>query len=276
MKQVDGSQAVRMRYDPCQIFAQSKSPAGLYARKKWLGEAESPAWQNDFNETVASLLDGQSADGSWSQSPVETIRRLFGLHLTVRERTGDIEQALKWLIGQVLTGDLSGTYFDDIPPAALRELPFVNARQSLLLVCATLFLASVFQLENDERIQAHCRLLSRWLVAQEENDEVWPEKSNILRAFIVFPAPARDSGTQSLVSALEHQQKPSGLWPAPIPFFLTVNVLAHLDDESARRQWRKALPLLSGAQQKDGAWGGEDREWNTFLVVHALKNKHCL
>lgn len=276
MKQVGGSQAVRMRYDPCQIFAQSKSPAGLYARKKWLGEALRPVWQNDFDETVQSLLDGQSADGSWSQDPVETIRRLFGLHLTVREKTGEILKAMEWLVRETLNYDLSGTYFDDIPAAALRELPFVNARQSLLLVCATLFLASVFGLENNERTEAHYRLLSSWLVTGKDNEEVWSEKSNILRALVVSPVYSQNPDTHGLVADLENHQKPSGLWPAPIPFFLTVNALAHLDAESAQRQWRKAWPLLAGAQQKDGGWGSDEREWNTFLVVHALKNKQVL
>jgi hypothetical protein len=38
----------------------------------------------------------------------------------------------------------------------------------------------------------------------------------------------------------------------------------------------KALPLLSVTQKKNGSWGNEDSEWNTFLVVHALKNKKDL
>jgi len=40
--------------------------------------------------------------------------------------------------------------------------------------------------------------------------------------------------------------------------------------------WVKALMILSNTQNVDGSWGDEDREWNTFLVVHALKNKACL
>jgi hypothetical protein len=262
-----------MRYNPFQIFQASQSPAGLYARKKWLGESENAAWQDDFNQTVSSLTRGQAADGSWDQSLLETIRHLFGLHLTVRERTEDIRRALVWLIDMTLTGDLSGPYLEDLSADAFRELPFISAKQPLVFACATLFLASVFQMEKEERVEAHYRLLIGWLDRHADHTEVWAEKSDILRALIVHPLYARDSSTLKLIEDLEKIQKSSGIWPAPVPFFLIVNTLAHLNAESAHRQWIKALPLLLNIQKKDGAWGVEDREWNTFLVVHALHNK---
>ncbi len=262
-----------MRYDPLQIFKSSKSPAGLYARKKWLDEAETSAWQNDFQETVSSLMEDQSADGSWFQSRVETIRRLFGLHLTVRERTEDIDKALRWLIRETLNNNLSETLDSNLPSDAFRELPFIKGPDQLTLICAALFLACVFQLENDKAVVAHYQLLTRWLDDHAGHADVWADKSNILRAMIVHPVYANDSATLRLVDDLGEKQEPSGIWPALIPFFLTVNALAHLDLESAHRQWLKAFPFLSDSQKKDGSWGDQDAEWNTFLVVHALKNK---
>ena len=74
---------MKLRYDPYQVFRFSKTPAGLYARQKWLGEAETDQWKIDFKETVADLMADQLPDGSWSRSTIETIKRLFGLHLTV-------------------------------------------------------------------------------------------------------------------------------------------------------------------------------------------------
>lgn len=260
-------------YNPFQIFRASKSPAGLYARKKWLGESDNAAWRDDFNKTVSSLRRGQAADGSWNQSLMETIRRLFGLHLTIRENTEDIRKALNWLIDQTVTVDLSGPHLEDLSTDAFRELPFIEAKQPLIFACATLFLASVFQMQNDERVEANYLAVIRWLDSHADHSEVWPEKSNILRALVVHPIYARDPRALNLIADLEKNQKPSGIWPAPVPFFLTVNALAHLNAESAHRQWIKVLPLLLNAQKKDGAWGAEDREWNTFLVVHALQNK---
>lgn len=84
------------------------------------------------------------------------------------------------------------------------------------------------------------------------------------------------SATAALVGHLGEIQDPSGRWPSQVPFPQTVNALAHLRLNVAHRQWVKALMTLSNTQNVDGSWGDEDREWNTFLVVHALKNKACL
>jgi hypothetical protein len=75
---------MKLRYDPYQVFRSSKTPAGLYARQKWLGEADTRNWQRDFQVTVAALELGQMPDGSWGHVSQTTIERLFGLHLTVR------------------------------------------------------------------------------------------------------------------------------------------------------------------------------------------------
>ena len=267
---------INIRFDSLQIFKTGKSPAGLYARKKWLDESETSAWQDDFKETVSSLMANQSTDGSWFQSPVETIRRLFGLHLTVRERTVDIDKAMRWLIRETFNNNLSEALDSRFPAEAFRELPFIKAQDHLTMICATLFLACVFQLENDKQVVDHYQLLTRWLDNHAEHADVWTDKSNILRAMIVHPVYANDSATLKLVDDLAEKQEPSGQWSPPIPFFLTVNALAHLQSESAHLQWLKAFPLLSASQQKDGSWGDQDAQWNTFLVVHALRNKKCL
>ncbi|HNY50567.1 MAG TPA: hypothetical protein PLV50_07110 [Smithella sp.] len=267
---------INIRFDPLQIFKASKSPAGLYARKKWLDESETSAWQDDFQETVDFLMKEQSADGSWFQSPLETIRHLFGLHLTVRERTGDIDKAMRWLIRETLNHNLLEAPGSHLPSDAFRELPFIKAQDQLTLICATLFLACVFQLENDQTVVAHYQLLSRWLYDHAGDANVWTDKSNILRAMIVYPRYVNDPATLKLVDDLAEKQEPSGTWSPPIPFFLTINALAHLNLESAHCQWLKASSLLSDSQNKDGSWGNQDAQWNTFLVVHALKNKKCL
>jgi hypothetical protein len=88
-----------LRHNPYQVFRHSKTPAGLYARQKWLGETDTVQWKLDYQETVNNLSADQSTDGLWYQSPMETISRLFGLHLTVRESTLEIDTALNRLLG---------------------------------------------------------------------------------------------------------------------------------------------------------------------------------
>jgi len=78
----------------------------LYARKKWLEEAATISWKHDYGEVLERLWADQSSDGSWHQSPLETIKRLFGLHLTVRESSDGIATALNWLLDKItLQGD---------------------------------------------------------------------------------------------------------------------------------------------------------------------------
>jgi len=132
-------------YDPLQIFVASTTPAGLYARQKWLKEQQRPEWQTDYDSTVALLQSGQLANGSWRHSVSMTVKQLFGLHLTIRHPT-----------------------------------PQIN------------------------------------------------------------------------------------------------NALAHLDLPQAENQLQRAFRYLAKSQRPDGTWGTDQPEWNTFLVVHALKNKNIL
>ena len=96
-----------LRFDPCQIFEPSKTPVGLYARQKWLDEEATPSWQAHFEQTVQKLCRAQLSNGSWENSEIETVRRLYGLHLTVRYKTEQIAKALEWLTDDGLCRKLS-------------------------------------------------------------------------------------------------------------------------------------------------------------------------
>jgi hypothetical protein len=166
---------------------------------------------------------------------------------------------------------------EPLAPDAFRELPFTpGGHRHFSLVCATLFLAAIFQRGSESIVTAHYRLLSRWVAENTWDMDAWSDISNALRSLIVHPDYAEDPATATLVDHLGEIQDPSGRWPDPIPFFQTANAIAHLRLNSAHSQWINALTILSNIQNADGSWGDVDREWNTFLVVHALKNKACL
>ena len=279
MEQEAGTKCVKLSHNPFHIFKASKTPAGLYARQKWLGDSDTSEWQDDFRETVLSLMNGQSDDGSWNESPLESIRRLFGLHLTLRNRTGEIDKALDWLMKHTLNHNILNLAepIEPLAPDAFRELPFTpGGHRHFSLVCATLFLAAIFQRGSDSSVMAHYHLLSRWVHENTGGMDTWSDISNALRSLIVHPDFSECPAIATLVDRLGEIQDTSGRWPSQIPFFQTVNALAHLRLNSAHRQWVKALTILSNTQNVDGSWGNEDREWNTFLVVHALKNKGYL
>jgi len=269
---------MKLRYDPYQVFQSSKTPAGLYARQKWLAEAETPQWKIDFQETTTALLADQLPDGSWRHAPMTTIRHLFGLHLTVRESSAGIRAALDWLSDKI---SLRGNHIevageDDLTAESMKGLPFVASRRDMLMVAAGLFLTTIFGGEGNPKILA----LYRWLSAEGvKNNGQWFDSAashNIFRAFVVHPVIAKHNATNLAVEQFAMLQTESGDWQDDLPFYQTLNALAHLNFAMADNQLEKAFKQLFENQNSDGTWSRSEPEWNTFLVIHALKNKGFL
>jgi len=261
--------------DPYYVFRHSRSPVGLYARQKWLGEEKDPRWREAFDAAVKRLLAGQSADGSWNQSIVTTIQRLFGLHLTVRNPNDSINGALDWLMA-VAFEELSRLRRDIRKRNAskdLQNLPFTPGCSGYFLTGASLFLASIFGRENDSRVLEAYGWLAQEGVKKNGRWCGWSCSNNILRAFVVHPTYSKNRAIELAVHALARAQDSSGKWPAGVPFYQTVNALAHLDSKEANTQLNKAFKHLSRTQNRDGTWGRSRQEWKTFLVVHALRRK---
>jgi hypothetical protein len=268
---------MELNYNPYIIFASSTTPAGLYARKKWLNQELTPQWKANFQRCVEALLAHQSSDGSWQGSVIETIRHLFGLHLTIREANHDINTALDWLIQKALDAEIGRTIEgESLSSENLRSLPFTPGNFELFLVSATLFLGSIFERDLDPDILAIYEWRVRRILGEKDPSAEWPSANNILRAFVVHLVYSLSTATEMLVMKLSKAQEESGKWKKGIPLYKTVNALAHLDSEEAGVQVRKAFEYLVGTQNKDGTWGREEREWNTFLVVHAMKKKGVL
>jgi hypothetical protein len=265
---------MRLRYDPYRVFVSSRSPAGLYARQKWLNESSSAAWQEDFKQTVAALYAGQSADGSWEHSVLETIRRLFGLHLTVREPDANIDAALGWLMQQVrLPPSDDKRRPKALPPESLAGLPFAGGRRDLCVSAAGLFLSSIFGKSQAPRVVEHYQQLVGAVSKDQKLPSDLPTLCNVLRALVVHPQFSQHRFTDQVVAALTGRQGVNGEWEPPIPFYQTVNALAHLESTRANAQLEKAFRRLVAVQNTNGSWSADQPEWHTFLVVHALRNK---
>ncbi len=265
---------MKLRFDPFQIFSSSQTPVGLYARQKWLGEAKTSKWQADCHACVNGLFKNQSADGSWDQNPLTTIRRLFGLHLTLRSANRPVNTALDWLLAGLDQPVEPRIHFlQSIPEIDLQELPFVPNHPDSLLLGATLFLCTIFGLQDDHRVQDHYQGLTHTDPERPSWLDNWASRHNILRALVVHPAYADDDITQSAVERLAALQTEDGDWGNALPFFQTLNALAHLTSPLAEKQLEKAFRRVLVQQKSDGAFSQQEPEWNTFLTVHALKNK---
>jgi hypothetical protein len=263
-----------LNYNPYVIFASSTTPAGLYARKKWLNQELTPQWKADFQRCVEAILCHQSPDGSWQGSAVETIRHLFGLHLTIREANQEIDTALDWLT-ELAMDALKGrsTRNEPLSSENLRALPFTAGSFDTFLTSATLFLSSIFGREEDAYVLAMYEWHTNTILTEDARLQGWDSINNIMRAFVVHSMYSMNSATETLVAKLADVQEESGQWRKEIDLYQTVNALAHLDLEEAKSQVEKAFGYLAETQNDDGTWGETDREWNTFLVVHAMRKK---
>ena len=137
---------MELEYDPLSVFRKSRTPWGLYARKRWLGQAGDPVFQADFNRTVGELLADRTSDGLWGHSALTTIHRLFGLHLTRREADPVIDRALDRLmeIAREIFVENRTTHVDELDPVALEGLPFTQSRSDVFITSAALFLGTIF------------------------------------------------------------------------------------------------------------------------------------
>lgn len=269
---------MKLRHDPFHVFHGSRTPAGLYARQKWLEEADTQKWQRDFQEIVKTLLAGQVPNGSWQHATMATIRTLFGLHLTVRSIDSRIEDALNWLFQEMqrVAGEVDSRPGSDVENVDLRGLPFVSSRSDMLLTGATLFLFSIFNRQSDPAVLAVYQQLDEDGLIREMLAQDIASLHNIFRALVVHPVFAHEGLSATAVDMYAGLQNEHGDWGNRLPFYQTLNALAHLNLPEADAQLERAFSQLLETQNRDGTWGRSDREWNTFLCVHALKNKGIL
>ena len=52
--------------------------------------------------------------------------------------------------------------------------------------------------------------------------------------------------------------------------------LDEMDSPAWQKDFDATVRELTAGQGEDGSWGADDREWQSFLVLHALRNKGML
>lgn len=268
-----------LKYDPLSIFKGSTTPVGLYARSRWIGLDNDSGWQNDFDKTVAALRKGQLANGSWENSPLLTIHRLFGLHLTVRQPDDNIDKALEWLVFtfDTLSDFQIGSLFGkQLSSSKIENLPFVNSNVADLFKAAVLFLSTIFGKGKEEAI---AKIFQGVMARFDFKRRRWTSLAstqNFLRAFVVHPEYRNSGVILKVVRMFADMQSTSGTWNERINSYLLINALAHLDMDVAKRQLISSLRGISHKQNSDGSWGRREKEWKTFLIIHAMKRMSAL
>jgi hypothetical protein len=264
----------KLRHSPYSIFEDSQSPPGLYARQKWLNQGETETYRADFAAAVAKLRYADMNPGSRSELILEKLHRLFGLHLTVRNADRFIETALNEVIGENKVRSQQMAIL--LIPERLNGLPFAATRWEFFIGPASLFLAAIFGKATDPGVDPIYAQLAANVTDSSAFRSDAAALHNALRALVVHPDDRFRPATRSAVSWFASQQTVHGDWGPKIPFFQAFNAMAHLSISEANAQFDNALKHVIEGQNDDGTWGRADKEWQTFLVVHALRKKGIL
>ncbi len=141
---------------------------------------------------------------------------------------------------------------------------------------ATLFLLAIFGKATALEVNRLYTQLAADVAESAEFQSDMAAMHNALRALVVHPDDRFRPAIRSAVSWFAARQTARGDWGPNIPFSQAVNALAHLNIPEVDAQFDNALVHIINSQNTDGTWGSADQEWQTFLVVHALRNKGIL
>lgn len=229
---------------------------------------------------MASAL---SADGSWDHSVPLTIENLFALWLLVEEVYGPIHAAIDWLLEITNPPRTPTTRFtdffckntsaDNAGLRSMRNVPFTPGCSNFVKTGATLFLAMQFHRQDDEPVRkAYARVNQR---AIEGNGRLCSGSCahNLRLAMAVHPHYRKAEGMHHVLDYLFQHQQETGSWSAGIPFYPTLYLLSYLNVPMANSLFEKALARVQRSQRKDGSWGTNQKERDTFLVMDSLLRK---
>ena len=264
---------MKLKYSPYQIFVNRKTPASLYARKKWLGEEEADNWKKDFREAVEIILGKKIWD---EKNTLSVLRKLFDLHLTVREENPEIIDAVEKLL---LKSEIIFNKKDIsiIGEEEIGNLPFAEGESYSIIPAAALFTAAVFNQDKNPLSEKLYTTLIDFSREAGEGGSLRIFRHNLFRALAVNSRYSDNPETGRILKMLISSQSNKGDFGGRLPFYQAVNAAAHISSNDSDILFKKALPLIVKSQNPDGSWGkGDSRERNTFLTVHALRNKSVI
>lgn len=133
---------VMLKYDPLAVFRASRTPAGIYASSRWLGQGHDRSGRLISIEGLRRSTRDSSGTAA-GQPPLPTASRHFELHLTLREPDESVNRGIDWLTD--LTASLSDQEISrlngkEIGLVSLQDMPFVRSSVPALLKAMLPFL----------------------------------------------------------------------------------------------------------------------------------------
>lgn len=279
---------VVFRHDPLRPFRRRTTPHALYVRRVILGDDQAARRVEECRLRTDIYL-GQRDDGSWNNSVVATIDRLFLLYMLGDHASTQMRKAVDWLLEngsepyRHTCGDgarYDGLFFrmsdrDRKQLQKRRGLITSPGCSGLTKTSAALFFAAHCGLGEDPRVQRALQTLVK--VAEQRG--LWCSvqcSSNILRAFFAHSGYGDTRVVHKAVDLIEKMQEPDGDWRGASFFYHMFNVMAHSRSPNAVRQIERAIPRLIRSQNANGTWGRMHSDLLSLLVLDGLHRQGLL
>ncbi|MGD8507126.1 MAG: hypothetical protein PVF15_10770 [Candidatus Bathyarchaeota archaeon] len=268
-----------LKIDPLNYVVNLKSPIGVHLRRyvfKKETDADLALKKKLYEKTVAD----QSTDGSWGQLFVRTANNLWNLALLGCDaEDGSVRKGLEWLLSiqrhqyRGHPGFFHSNNKKD--PSVMRSTFYGEFGPGCTIFYQTAYavhLLHIFGFDDNSQVQ---RAIRSYL-------QFWSPKwcgswctINVLRILIEHPLSRESKQAESGLKYLARRQTKRGAWKA-FPFYHTFHALSRANHALAKKQLRKAFPLVVNRQNEDGSWGRKEQGTETFLVLDALKNAGVL
>ncbi len=252
-----------------------ESPIGVYLRRsifKEISKADA-VLTGRFYERIAAE---QSGDGSWGQMFVYTANNLWNLALLGYEAKDEsVKRGLEWLLSiqkHQYRGFLGFFLSNNREDARMMRSTFYGEfGAGCTVFYQTTYAVHLFHIFGfDANRQVQTTIESYLQFWKPDWCGSWCT-INVLRVLIEHPLSMESKQVEKGLKYLSERQTTTGAWKK-FPFYHTFHALSRTRHLSARRQLRRAFPMVAKRQNKDGSWGRKGKETETFLVLDALRN----
>ncbi len=264
-----------LKVNPLNYVENLESPIGIYLRRV-VFEKETRTDIVLKRQLYEKIVTEQSADGSWDQIFVHTANNLWNLALLgYGAKDISVKKGLEWLfsIQKYQYKGYQGFFLSSNRKDArvMRSTFYGEFGPGCTIFYQTTYAVHLFHMfgfDNNNQVQTTVKsYLQFW---RPNWCGSWCT-INVLRMLIEHPLSIDSQQVESGVKYLVKRQTKMGAWKG-FPFYHTFHALSRTRYALAKKQLKKAFPLVVRRQNQDGSWGRKERETETFLVLDALRN----
>ena len=268
-----------LRTDPLDYVRKLESPIGIYLRREVFKREN----ENDMSlriELRKKIASEQLKDGSWGGIFVHTANNLWDLiNMGYGIEDAAVKKTVEWLfsIQQYRYRGYPGFFYSGHREDAsiMRSTLYGEFGPGCTLFYQTTYAVQLLTrlgFENDPRVRTTVDSYMKFW--RPDWCGTWCA-TNVLRMLIQHPDSSESRQVRTALKFLEDRQTKTGFWKR-FRFYHIFHALSRSRLPLARKQLENASPLVAKRQNRDGSWGREKKENDTFLVLDALNNINAL